>query len=105
VLLARDNSAWPPIPGLDATALSAWLAQAAAKFERRDIADLCYAWLRAQNWIDAVVVGMENEKQLMDNVSLFNRPPLDAAVLAEIARTRPAVLAALLNPALWPQAA
>ena len=105
VLLTRDNSAWPRIPGLDAAALSDWLAQAAAKFERRDIADLCYAWLRAQNWIDAVVVGMENEKQLMDNVSLFNRPPLDVTALAEIARTRPPVLPALLNPALWPQAA
>ena len=68
-------------------------------------ADLCYAWLRAQSWIHATVVGMESEAQVVDNAALFARAPLEAEALAEIARTRPVIPAALLNPALWPKAA
>jgi spore coat polysaccharide biosynthesis protein SpsF (cytidylyltransferase family)/aryl-alcohol dehydrogenase-like predicted oxidoreductase len=102
VLLANDVAAWPAIPGLDMTGISNWLERMAAKFARRDTADLCYAWLRAQNWIHATVVGMESEAQVIDNAALFARPPLEAEALAEIACTRPAIPPALLNPALWP---
>ena len=105
VLVAKDTEAWPKIKGLDVAGLSGWLARTAEKFGRRDVADLCYAWLTAQTWIDAVVVGMENEPQVIDNAALFARPCLDGPALAEIARTRPPVPAALLNPALWPRLA
>jgi spore coat polysaccharide biosynthesis protein SpsF len=103
VLLCADLGAWPKISGLDVVAISGWLARMAEKFGRRDVADLCYAWLRAQNWIDAVVVGMENEAQLTDNAALFTRPPLNESALMEIAMTRPSIPTPLLNPALWPR--
>jgi len=102
VLLQTDAAAWPRISGLNIAAISGWLAQMTEQFGRRDVADLCYAWLRSQNWIDAVVVGMESEAQLADNVALFARPELEKAAMMEIARTRPALPASLFNPALWP---
>jgi len=104
-LLTRDTEAWPKIQGLDVAGLSNWLARMVEKFGRRSVADLCYAWLAAQTWIDAVVVGMENEPQVVDNAALFARPALDNVALAEITRARPSVPAALLNPALWPRPA
>ena len=104
LLLTGDPALWPKIEGLDVAGLSDWLTEMAIRLNRRDVADLCYAWLRAQDWIDAVVVGMESTAQMADNAALFARPPLDAAALAEIARRRPHVPEQLLNPALWPQA-
>ena len=101
ILLATDQRAWPLIPGLDVAGISTWLQRTAAKFGRRDITDLCYAWLTAQSWIHATVVGMESEAQVIDNAALFARPPLEPEALAEVERTRPSVPSALLNPALW----
>jgi spore coat polysaccharide biosynthesis protein SpsF (cytidylyltransferase family)/aryl-alcohol dehydrogenase-like predicted oxidoreductase len=102
LLLTSDPAVWPKIQGLDVAGLSDWLTQMARRLNRRDVADLCYAWLRAQDWIDAVVVGMESEAQMADNAALFARRALDAAALAEIARSRPPVPQQLLNPSLWP---
>jgi len=104
VLLERDADAWPKIDGLEVTALSDWLAGKAASLGRRNVADLCYAWLRAQSWIDAIVVGMESESQVRDNAALFATPDLDGSALEEIARTRPVFPLTLLNPALWSKA-
>lgn len=101
LLLTSDPALWPRMEELDIAQLSGWLTVMARRLDRRDVADLCYAWLRAQDWIDAVVVGMESEAQMTDNAALFARPALDSAALAEIAKSRPAVPGRLLNPALW----
>ena len=104
VLLANDAEAWPRINGLNAGALSGWLAQMARRYSHGNVAGLCYAWLRAQAWIDAVVVGMETESQVIENAALFTGPVLDEAAISEIEKSRPAVPPALLNPAAWPRA-
>jgi aryl-alcohol dehydrogenase-like predicted oxidoreductase len=103
VLLADDAGGWPKIDGLDWRALATWLRETAAGLGRWGVADLCYAYLRALPWLDGVVVGMASRAHLDENLALFACPALSAAQAAAIARLRPAVPAALLNPALWPQ--
>jgi spore coat polysaccharide biosynthesis protein SpsF len=102
-LLAGDTSAWPPIEGVDAGALTQLLHALAHEFGRNNTADLCLAYARGQSWIDGVVVGMETEDQLEENLRLFVRPPLAPEVCSEIEQRIPRVPAALLNPANWPK--
>jgi aryl-alcohol dehydrogenase-like predicted oxidoreductase len=102
VLAANDASVWPRVEGADARALIAWLNDTALTFGRQSVADLCLAYVRAQDWIDGVVIGMETEEQLEANLLLSARPPLASADCAIIEANRPRVPEQLLDPARWP---
>ncbi|MGH6873054.1 MAG: aldo/keto reductase [Rhizomicrobium sp.] len=103
ILAAEDASVWPAVDGVDAAGILNELARIAEDFGRESIADLCLAYVRGQDWIDGVVVGMETEAQLDDNLRLFVRPPLSVDDCAAIAARIPLVPIQLLNPALWPR--
>ena len=102
VLTAGDASVWPRIGHVDARALMAWLDSTARQFGRENVADLCLAYVRGQDWIDGVVIGMETEEQLETNLLLTARAPLSLADCAAIEACRPRVPEQLLDPARWP---
>ena len=101
LLVSNDSKAWPLVAGVDADALMAWLEKASQDFHRHSVADLCLSYVRAQDWIDGVVIGMETEDQLEANLGLIARPPLTVEACASIEDTRPRVPAQLLDPAQW----
>lgn len=102
VLAASDPSVWPHIEGVDALLLTTWLNTCASKFGRQNVADFCLAYVRGQDWIDGVVIGMETEAQLDANLRLSTRPPLSRTDCAAIEVVRPRVPEQLLDPARWP---
>jgi aryl-alcohol dehydrogenase-like predicted oxidoreductase len=102
VLAAGDPLVWPRVEGADARALIVWLNDTVRRFGRQSVADLCLAYVRAQDWIDGVVIGMETEEQLEANLLLSTRPPLAFADCAAIEAGRPRVPEQLLDPACWP---
>jgi aryl-alcohol dehydrogenase-like predicted oxidoreductase len=103
VLAANDPSVWPRIADVDAPALIDWLNNSAAEYGRQSVADFCLAYVRGQDWIDGIVIGMETEEQLETNLALSTRAPLLAADCAAIEATRPRVPEQLLDPARWPR--
>lgn len=68
-------------------------------YNRKSITDLCYAYVRSQNWIDSVVVGVETREQLIQNLHLFNEPKLKDFLENPLAMRDEQ----FLNPALWPK--
>jgi spore coat polysaccharide biosynthesis protein SpsF len=103
-LLANGAEArWPEC--VDPANLSASLHRLTRELDRDSPADLCLAYVRAQPWIDGVVVGMETLRQLALNLALFKRPPLTAAEIAAVDAALPRASERLLNPALWAKAA
>ncbi len=74
------------------------LRNTAQKLGRKSVQDLCYAYVRSQDWIDSVVVGVETKAQLLQNLTLFNEPLLTNFV-SPVAMTDEK----FLNPALWPK--
>ena len=103
VLTAGHPSVWPRVEGVDSPALISWLDSCATSFGRQNVADLCLAYVRGQDWIDGVVIGMETEEQLETNLALSTRPPLAPADCAAIEASRPRVPEQLLDPARWPR--
>ena len=97
------SSVWPRVPGVDAPKIIDWLNRSTKEFGRQSVADLCLAYVRGQDWIDGVVIGMETEEQLETNLALSTRPPLTLADCAAIEASRPAVPEQLLDPAQWPR--
>jgi aryl-alcohol dehydrogenase-like predicted oxidoreductase len=103
LLISGDPAIWPSIEGFDPRGTIALVASLAREFGRENLADLCLAYARGQDWIDGVVVGMETEAQLEANLGLFVRPPLAIGDCETIACRAPRVPEQLLNPALWPR--
>jgi aryl-alcohol dehydrogenase-like predicted oxidoreductase len=103
ILASGDRSVWPRIDGVDVGSLMSWLDVSVQTFGRESLADLSLAYVRAQDWIYGVVVGMETEAQLETNLRLSTRPPLGRADCEMIEAARPRVPEQLLDPARWPR--
>jgi aryl-alcohol dehydrogenase-like predicted oxidoreductase len=101
VLLQDDPAGWPPQGRQQALALIDWLRQTTRDLNQASIAQLAINYLRSLGWLDGLVVGIENEDQLVSNLALFGTPLLDAAGLARIAATRPRFEDWLLDPGKW----
>jgi spore coat polysaccharide biosynthesis protein SpsF len=101
-LLASDAARWPALAGLDPAAITDALDELARKTGRTGRADLCLAFVRAQDWIDGVVIGCETMAQLQANLELFRGNALTGDEVAECGRLLPRVSAGLLDPASWP---
>jgi aryl-alcohol dehydrogenase-like predicted oxidoreductase len=104
LIAARNPDIWPAIPGVHVKGLIGWFEDCARAYRRENPADLALGYVRGQDWIDGIVVGMETEAQLEDNLALFKRPPLSAEDCSAIEASRPRVPAELLDPAKWPRA-
>ena len=104
-LLAGGEANWPRVEGIDPAELKARLRRLARDLGRDSPADLCLAYVRAQTWIDGVVVGRESLSQLALNLALFKRPALTADEIAAVDKALPHASESLLNPALWAKAA
>jgi len=105
LLAAGPEAQWPTVEGIDPAALRGHLWRLTRELDRDSPADLCLAYVRAQDWIDGVVVGMESLSQLALNLGLFRRAPLTADEIAKVDVTLPRATENLLNPALWARAA
>jgi aryl-alcohol dehydrogenase-like predicted oxidoreductase len=103
VLASADPAVWPRVESVDALTIINFIAQLVQDFGRESAADLCLAFVRAQTWIDGVVVGLETEDQLENNLHLFVQRPLSAGQCALIEAIAPRLPVELLDPARWPK--
>jgi spore coat polysaccharide biosynthesis protein SpsF len=103
LLADTADARWPH--GVDPNEVRWALRRLARELDRDSPADLCLAYVRAQTWIDGVVVGMESLSQLALNLALFRRPPLTRDEIATVDAALPHASERLLNPALWAKAA
>jgi spore coat polysaccharide biosynthesis protein SpsF len=103
-LLAADTAdVWPRVAGYDAAAVVESVRALARELGRTGPLDLCLAYVRAQPWVHGALVGVATHAELMENVALFARPPLDAEECARVEAAFGDLPEALLNPALWPR--
>ncbi len=78
-----------------------WLKLNCKKYQKKSVVDLCFSYVRAQSWIDGVVVGMETIEQLRQNLLLFDRLELTDSEILEINNSRPILPEKVLNPSYW----
>jgi aryl-alcohol dehydrogenase-like predicted oxidoreductase len=102
LLAGAPLSRWPIITGLDPAMLIDQLKVLAVKFERDSIPDLTLAYVRAQKWIDATVIGLETRAQLSANLALFRKSMLTENEQEIIRMNLVLPPERLLDPARWP---
>ena len=102
-LLLTPSQDWPKIEGVDAAGIVAQLEDLRSDFGRENYADLCISYMRAQSWVDCMVIGVETPAQLEENVRLMQNKPLVEAESRTVEACFRDLPEALLNPALWPK--
>jgi aryl-alcohol dehydrogenase-like predicted oxidoreductase len=105
LLVTDEPRNWARAHVDDAREIRGWLEGTATALGRNGVGDLCLAFVAAQDWVDGIVVGIDNEAQLVENVAMITRPPLDRGAVAGIVSGRPRLEAATLDPARWRRAA
>jgi spore coat polysaccharide biosynthesis protein SpsF len=100
-LLTDSSLSWPNIDRNVAQRLNDQLDRLVKELGRESRADLCFAYVRSQAWIDSVVVGVERMDQLMENIQLFCKPPLSKDEVLLVESMQDKVPAELLDPAKW----
>jgi spore coat polysaccharide biosynthesis protein SpsF len=101
LLVDRAPADWPLVAGVNATEIVAQLDAAARDAGFTDRAALCLAYARSRDWIDGIVIGVDNAAQLQENLSRFNDVPLDTERADGLAASLPRVPDGLLNPSTW----
>jgi len=92
---------WPPIAGLDQRELVERLECLVGRLERRSMADLALAYVRAQPWVESIVFGVETLDQLEENLALFETAALSRQGVRTVDESLPRVPERLLDPAKW----
>ena len=100
-ILISEAQIWPRVENVDPVAWVAQLEMLSKQLKRINRQDLCLAYVRAQPWIDSVVVGMESLTQLNENLALFRNPPLTTDEVFLVEKTLSGAPEKLLNPAQW----
>jgi aryl-alcohol dehydrogenase-like predicted oxidoreductase/spore coat polysaccharide biosynthesis protein SpsF (cytidylyltransferase family) len=99
-LLASDATSWPKNAG----PAQPWLERLdrfVERFNRLDRADLALAYVRAQDWITSVLVGVESQSQLQANLAYFRTPPLTAEQCEQAQVGLVGASDILVNPSRW----
>lgn len=102
LLAAEDPTLWPRLPGMDPRATISDLKALAHRLGRRDVVDLALAYVRGQEWIHGVVLGVESVEQLVDAAKLMCLPALSTTECKLVEQEIETAPEGLVNPALWP---
>jgi len=71
------------------------------KFNRGSLSDLLINYVIGHDWIDGVVIGVDNSIQLLENIEIFRNKVLSSDELEYIDMNKPKVSKRTLNPAIW----
>ena len=104
-LLRLPASQWPQFEGVAPEEIIRTLEQLVRDFERKNIVDLCLAYVRAQSWVHSVVMGVDSKEQLLANLGHINQKPLSREECETLETRLPAGPINLVNPALWKRGA
>jgi spore coat polysaccharide biosynthesis protein SpsF (cytidylyltransferase family)/aryl-alcohol dehydrogenase-like predicted oxidoreductase len=101
LLASEDEQVWAKTHLLNSKIAINWLKLSCKKYQKQSVINLCFAYVRAQTWIDGIVVGMETIQQLRQNLVLFDQLELSDSEILEINNSRPILPEHVLNPSYW----
>lgn len=99
-LLLNEAASWPAWEG-NAGHWVQTIDQLVAELGRSSRADLCLAYVMAQPWVDAVVLGVDTPEQLAQTLQTACNPVLGADEIALVEARLIGASDRLLNPSKW----
>lgn len=101
LLLSDEPSAWARAHVSEPVSIRSWLGAKAEAMGYGNITAFCLAFVRSQDWIDGVVVGVDSETQLQQAISFFDQHLLSAQQIEALSQDRPILTPQSLDPSQW----
>lgn len=100
-LFLTSPEKFPILSVSEATSVVDALHKIQKEFNRENIQDLAYSYVRSLPWVSSIVVGVETKKQLLNNIELFKTPLLSLEEKIIIQKIFGNIPEKLLCPSLW----
>ena len=101
LLLTKNIQKWRSANTMNPKEVINWLHTITIEQNRKSITDTCLAFLRSQDWIDGIVIGVDTEQQLHDNLEIFSQPVMTSNAVQSIVKRTPLLSEDTLNPSNW----
>ena len=99
-ILISDADKWPKIHNIHPKEFIKKLNELVKVFKLNSRLELCFSYVKSIQWIDGLLIGVDNLDQLNENLKLFNVRKLTSRELQLIKSTFKNTSRKLLNPAL-----
>ena len=100
-ILISDATKWPKIDDINPEEYIEKLNNLVKLFKLNNRLELCFSYIKSISWINGLLIGVDNLKQLKDNLKLSNVRKLDPDELQLIKNTFNNCPNKLLNPSTW----
>ena len=101
LLLTKDSQKWNSANVSNSKDITEWLNAISEKHNQGSIIETCLTYVKSQNWIDGVVIGVDTQHQLQHILEIFSHRPMTIDTLQDISHGVPVLSEATLNPSNW----
>jgi spore coat polysaccharide biosynthesis protein SpsF len=100
LLPSTDTALWKKVGVKKPNDVINWLDALRNELGYDSVAKFCIAYCINQNWVDGVVIGVENLDQLYENLAIARLSDVDAG-WGTMLQARPILEESVLNPGMW----
>tara|TARA_B110000495_G_C22956016_1_gene560114 strand:+ start:350 stop:1243 length:894 start_codon:yes stop_codon:yes gene_type:complete len=100
-ILLSSKEKWPNLDNINPEEYVNKLDKLTSTFNFNNKIELCLSYVKSINWIDGLLMGVDNVSQLKENIKLFNIRKLKNKEFDLIRNTFKNVPENLLNPSMW----
>jgi aryl-alcohol dehydrogenase-like predicted oxidoreductase len=100
-ILISSADKWPKIENVDAKIYINNLNDLVKEFNFNNRIELCFSYIKSIDWINGILIGVDNLQQLKDNINFFKVRKLTKEEFLLVRKIFNNVPNNLLNPSLW----
>ena len=100
-ILISSVDKWPQIENVNSSYYVDKLNNLVKEFKFNNKLELCLSYIKSIEWIDGLIMGVDNSEQLINNIELFKVRKLNNNEFNLVKETFKNVPKKLLNPLLW----
>lgn len=101
LLPSNSDEHWLRANVVNPQSVMKWLESQSREANCATVAEFCLSYVKSMDWVDGVVVGMENGEQLAENIRIFTGTDLTPEQIQSSLANRPYLEVTSLNPACW----
>ena len=101
LLIDNTEKNWLKANVKDPLIIQEWILKQKKNFNCKSIKNLCIRYVNGLNWVDSLVIGVQNLEQLNKNFILYKEKPLNQMQINTIKKERPILDFHTLDPSKW----
>lgn len=101
LLITEDSKLWESANSVNSLQVIDWLKAKTKELKRESVKDMCLNFVKSQQWIDGIIIGVNNIAQLNENIMLFKNKSFSKPEIENIKFSSPKIVEKTLNPFYW----